>query len=176
MTVRGWPRGAGAAAELVDLVALWCGDVAAVTATPAEPPARELPGGEPVVWSMLTMSGATVLVAHEGAAAAGPLVRVSFAGARLEAGPAGLRWVGGAQIPLLPPPVRTSPPGGPSPGPVGLVATAAALTGAIGGGELARGPDARGPVPADLGDLLVVARVLEALRTSARSGRPERVA
>ena len=160
VTVRGWPRGRQAAAELVDLAASWCGDVAAVVAAPAPLPAEVLPGGEAVSWALLTGSGATVLVSHDGPV---PHVRLSFATARLEAGPDGVRWTGGAQLPLLPlpgwvPHAQGSPPG--------LVATAAALTAAVGGGDV----DAdTWPWPADLGDLLVAARALEALRTSART-------
>jgi hypothetical protein len=151
MTVRGWPRGKQAAADLVDLVAAWCGDVLAAVAAPAELPAAHLPGGAPVSWALLTASGATVLVSHEGGP---PLVRLSFAAARLEAGPVLVRWEGGDRLPVA----LSHPPG--------LVATAAALTTAVGGGDV---PATTWPRPADLGDLLVVARVLEALRTSART-------
>ena len=158
VTVRGWPRGRQAAAELVDLAASWCGEVAAVVAAPAPLPADALPGGAAVSWALLTASGATVLVSHDGGP---PLVRLSFPAARLEAGPLGARWEGGAELPLPSPPL-VPPPGVP----VGLVQTAAALATAVGGGDVAT--DAW-PWPADLGDLLVVARVLEALRTSART-------
>jgi len=162
VTVRGWPRGRQAAAELVDLVASWCGEVAAVAAAPAPLPADELPGGAPVAWSLLTASGATVLVSHESTSPTDPpLVRLSFATARLEAGPAGVRWTGGAEL-TLPPPVCWAP-DGVTPG---RVAAATALAGATGGRDV---PARDWPWPADLGDLLVVARVLEALRTSARS-------
>lgn len=160
VTVRGWPRGRQAAAELVDLAAGWCGEVVAVVAAPAPLPAAELPGGAPVAWALLTGSGATVLVSHEGAA---PEVRLSFATARLVAGPVGARWSGGAELPLLPLPAWVPPPQG---APAGLVATAAALTRALGGASV---PIESWPWPADLGDLLTVARVLEALRTSART-------
>jgi hypothetical protein len=158
VTVRGWPRGRQAAAELVDLAASWCGEVAAVAAAPAPLPAAELPGGAPVAWSLLTGSGATVLVSHEDGP---PLVRLSFASARLEAGPGGARWAGGAELPL-PGPVCWAPDGAAP----GLVAAATALAGATGGRDV---PAEDWPWPADLGDLLVVARVLEALRSSARS-------
>ena len=160
VTVRGWPRGRQAAAELVDLAASWCGEVAAVVAAPAPLPAEVLPGGQAVAWALLTGSGATVLVSHDGPV---PLVRLSFATARLEAGPDGARWTGGADLPLLPAPAEVPPAHG---SPPGLVATAAALTRAVGGGDV---PAATWPWPADLGDLLVAARVLEALRTSART-------
>jgi hypothetical protein len=158
VTVRGWPRGRQAAAELVDLAASWCGEVAAVAAAPAPLPAAELPGGAPVAWSLLTGSGATVLVSHEDGP---PLVRLSFASARLEAGPRGARWAGGDALPL-PGPVCWAPDGAAP----GLVAAATALAGATGGRDV---PAEDWPWPADLGDLLVVARVLEALRSSARS-------
>lgn len=151
VTVRGWPAGRQAAAELVDLVANWCGEVAAVVAAPGPLPATELPGGAPVSWAMLTASGATVLVSSAGDE---PVVRLSFAAARLEAGPAGVRWEGGAVLAL--------PLGSAS----GLVQTAAALAAATGGRDVLT---ETWPWPADLGDLLVVARVLEALRTSART-------
>ena len=160
VTVRGWPRGRQAAAELVDLAASWCGDVAAVVAAPAPLPAEVLPGGEAVSWALLTGSGATVLVSHDGPA---PVARLSFATARLEAGPEGARWTGGAELPLQPLPAWVPHPAGSAPG---LVATAAALAQAVGGGDV---PAETWPWPADLGDLLVAARVLEALRTSART-------
>ena len=158
VTVRGWPHGRQAAAELVDLVASWCGEVAAVVAAPAPLPATELPGGAAVAWALLTASGATVLVSHDGAH---PQVRLSFATARLVAGPGGARWEGGAELPL--PSLPLVPPPGVH---AGLVQTAAALAQATGGRDV---PAERWPWPADLGDLLVVARVLEALRTSART-------
>jgi hypothetical protein len=160
VTVRGWPRGRQAAAELVDLAASWCEEVAAVVAAPAPLPADVLPGGAAVSWALLTGSGATVLVSHDGPA---PLVRLSFAAARLEAGPDGVRWTGGAALPLQPLPAEVPHRTGCAPG---LVATAAALAAAVGGGDV---PAETWPWPADLGDLLVVARVLEALRTSART-------
>jgi len=149
VTVRGWPRGHQSAAELVDLAAGWCGEVAAVVAAPAPLPADRLPGGESVAWALLAAGGATVLVSHEG----GLCVRLSFAAARLEATPGQVRWQGGAVLPL---PVAEP----------GLVSAAAALTRAVGGGDV---PAVDWPWPADLSDLLVVSRVLEALRTSART-------
>lgn len=164
VTVRGWPHGRQAAAELVDLVRIWCGDVVAAVAAPAPLPAPHLPamGAEdpaPVAWSLLTSCGATVLVSHRGA----QRVRLSFPDARLDAGPTGVRWEGGAVLPLLPLPAQVPRPGRCEPG---LVATAAALARAVGGQD---GAVQDGSAPADLGDLLVVARVLAALRTSART-------
>jgi len=162
VTVRGWPRGRQAAAELVDLVAAWCGDVVAAVAAPAILPAAELPGGAVVSWALLTASGATVLVSHEGEQES---VRLSFATARLVAGPSGVGWEGGAHLPLgagRPAPTRAFPQALDP----GLVSVAAALAGAVGGGDVAA--DAW-PWPADLGDLLAVSRVLLALRTSART-------
>ena len=170
VTVRGWPAGEGPAAELVDLVRSWCGDVVAAAAAPAPLPARVLPGGQEVGWSLLTAGGATVLVAAGGGGA--PVVRLSFASARLEAGPVGVRWTGGADLPLLPvPDARAVPLPLPPGADLGLLATATALTSAVGGGDLPRG--AR-PGPARLPDLLAAARVLEALRTSARTMVPVR--
>ena len=168
VTVRGWPRGRTAAAELVDLVAGWCGEITAVVAAPAPLPAPRLPGGEPVAWSLLCASGATVLVSHAGE---GPLVRLSFATARLEAGPAGARWEGGSPIDLLdlpaelPPAVRVAGPD------AGRVGTAAALAAAA----VPAAVEAARPRAADLGDLLVAARVLTALRESARAEGPVEV-
>lgn len=168
VTVRGWPAGPAAAAELADLVSQWCGEIAAVVAAPAALPAAALPGGEPVDWALLTAGGATVLVTHTGAV---PSARLSFPAARLDAGPAGARWEGGAELPLLPLPPWVPPaPRGVAPG---LVAAAAALSEQLGGAELPalyhrRDEDV---LPADLGDLLVAARVVEALRTSARTER-----
>ena len=93
-----------------------------------------------------------MLVSHGG----GPLhVRITCASARLEAGPDGVRWTGGAQVPLPP---AADP----------AVEVAGALRQAVGGGDV---PTDAWPWPADLGDLLVVATVLEALQTSARTGR-----
>ena len=168
VTVRGWPPGPVAAAELADLVALWCGEVVAVAASPAPLPATALPGGQPVAWSLLTASGATVLV---GVGPEPPVVRVSTASARLEAGPGGVRWEGGAELPL-----RAAPPWLPIAGddvPPGLLATAVLLGEATGDTDVLPpdrvvGPGAPELPPAALGDLLVVARVLEALRLSAR--------
>lgn len=168
-TVRGWPRGERDAAELVDLARAWCGDVAAVAGAPSALPAQTLPDGARVAWSLLCASGATVLVSHEG----GPLrVRLSFSTARLEVGPAGARWEGGAALPLLPVPDRREerlpvPPGTD----LGLLATATALRAAVGSGDV---PAGAWPWPADLGDLLAAATVLEALQASVRSGRLER--
>jgi hypothetical protein len=165
VTVRRWPRGRQAAAELVDLAVAWCGEVAAVVAAPAALPAAALPGGEPVAWALLCAAGATVLVSHEGPA---ERVRLSFPAARLDAGPHRVRWEGGAELPL-----PTQPSSGADDGFLGAVATAAALAGATGGRDL---PRDRSPHAADLGDLFVVSRVLEALRSSARTGQPVRVA
>jgi predicted dehydrogenase len=168
-TVRGWPRGSDAAVDLVDLARSWCGDVVSVTAAPAPLPASSLGDGLPVAWSLLHESGATTLVSHEGAP---PLVRLSFATARLEAGPLGARWEGGAEIPLLPPPSwsTTEPrPAAPAGTPYGLLACAVALREAVARGELATD---RWPWPGDLGDLQAASRVLAALRESARAESP----
>jgi hypothetical protein len=158
VTVRGWPRGPQSAAELVDLVASWCDEVVAVVAAPGPLPAVALPDGPAVAWALLTASGATVLVSHEGDR---PRVRLSFPAARLNAGPDGVHWEGGDI--LLLPAEQLVPPPGVHPG---MVQTAAALAAATGGRDV---PGEQWPWPADLGDLLVVARVLEALRTSART-------
>ena len=171
-TVRGWPTGTAAAAELVDLAQAWCGEVVAVAAAPAPLPATSLGEGLAVAWSLLHASGATVLVSHRGAPA---LARLSFATARLEAGPLGARWEGGAELPLLTGPDRREvphraavPPGTPA----GLLGCAVDLLEAARHGELRLG---RWPWPADLGDLQSVSRVLAALRESARTEAPVRV-
>jgi hypothetical protein len=156
-TVRGWPRGITAAADLIDLARAWCGDVVSVIAAPAPVPASELGPGLPVAWSLLHDSGATTLVSHEGAPT---LARLSFATARLEAGPLGARWEGGAELPL----------GAPV---SGLRATATALLEAVPRGELSTDS---WPWPGDLGDLQAISRVLAALRESARAEAPARVA
>lgn len=169
--MRGWPPGARAAAELVDLVRSWCGPVVAVAAHPDALPAGRLPDGGDVSWALLTDSGATVLVSHDGAP---PLARLSFPTARLEAGPLGARWEGGAELPLLPVPDRRLQPRPAPPGTdPGLLATAAALLTAVGGGDPLPTP---WPWPADLGDLLAAARALEALRASAGSAALVRTA
>jgi hypothetical protein len=123
-------------------------------------PADVLPGGAAVSWALLTGSGATVLVSHDGPA---PLVRLSFAAARLEAGRTASAGPGERRCRCSRSPRRCRTRTGCAPG---LVATAAALAAAVGGGDV---PAETWPWPADLGDLLVVARVLEALRTSART-------
>lgn len=161
VTVRGWPTGAAAAAELVDLVTLWCAEVVAAVAAPAPLPAGRLPDGPQVSWALLTASGATVLVAHQGAE---PLVRVSFAGARLEARTDQVRWSGGQALPLVQPPRWVPRPAGDV-----ALATAASLVTAVGGGEPR--PVHPGPGPASLADLVAVSRVLAALRDSARLER-----
>jgi hypothetical protein len=150
-TVRGWPTGPAAAAELVDLLAGWLGDVVAVAAAPADLPATALPGGERVAWALLAGDGVTVLVSHDGPRTA---VRLSVPGARLEAGPDGVAWQGGDRVPLVQMP--------PAPEGVARGLWLAARSLAQGDPE---------PLAADVGDLLVVARVLEALRTSARTER-----
>ncbi len=155
VTVRGWPRGERETVELVDLARGWCGDVLAAGAGPAVA-APALPGGAPVAWSLLCASGATVLVSHEGAPV--PTARLTLATARLDAAVDEVRWDGGEAMAL--------PPGGLGPD-AGLVASAAALRGAVALGEV----EARAwPWPADLGDLLAAATVLGALRASARTG------
>ena len=178
-TVRGWPRGPEAAAELVDLARAWCGDVLSVSAAPAPLPAAQLGPGLRVSWSLLHASGATTLVSHDGAP---PLVRLSFETARLEAGPLGARWEGGAELPLLLAPDRRSlpdddldaprrlavPPGTPA----GLLGAAVALLHAVPRGEVDTGS---WPWPGDLGDLQATGRVLAALRESARAEGPARV-
>lgn len=172
-TVRGWPRGAGAAAELVDLARSWCGDVLSVSAAPAPLPADRLGEGLPVAWALLHDSGATTLVSHEGAP---PLVRLSFATARLEAGPLGARWEGGAEIPMRshdPLAGDLAPWAAPPPGtPAGLLGCARALRLAVPRGEV---DTSAWPWPADLGDVHAIARVLAALRESARAEAPARV-
>ena len=173
-TVRGWPRGPVAAAELVDLARAWCGEVVAAVAAPAPLPAASLGEGLPVAWALLHEGGATTLVSHEGAP---PLVRLSFATARLEAGPLGARWAGGEELPLLPVPEgrrRPLPPTVPVPAPpagtpAGLLACASALHEAVATGDLW---SPTWPWPADLSDLQAVGRVLQALRSSARTEAP----
>ena len=155
-TVRGWPRGKAAAAELVDLTRQWCGDVVGVTARPARLPADELAPGVPVAWSLLHESGTTTLVSHEDAP---PVVRLSFSGARWEAGPLGARWIGGAEVPLRAPRVPGTAPAGT---PHGLLSTAGWLL------EAVRDEILSEPAAADLGDLQAVERALSGLRDSAR--------
>ncbi len=151
VTVRGWPTGPTAAAELVDLLAGWLGPVVAVAAAPAELPAATLPGGERVVWALLAGDGVTVLVSHDGPRTA---VRFSLAAARLDAGPDEVSWQGGDRVPLV------ELPAAPEGLARGLWVAARSLA-----------QDDPEPPAADAGDLLVVARVLEALRTSARTER-----
>ncbi len=164
VTVRGWPRGVRAAAELVDVLALSVGEVVAAIAAPAPMPAAALAGGEPVSWALLSATGATTLVSHEGA----PAVRVSFAGARLLADPLVCRWEGGARLPLLGEVAGpTSHPGHP-----GELATAQLLAAEVVGRASPDRPWTPGePAPGRLPDLLAATRVLQALRSSARTER-----
>lgn len=159
-TVRGWPRGQAAAAELVDLVRAWCGDVVGVAARPARLPADELAPGIVVSWALLHEAGTTTLVSHDDAP---PVVRLSWPSARWEAGPLGARWIGGAEVPLTTPRLPGTVPPGTSPG---LLAVASWLRDAITTEQL------RTPAAAGLGDLQAVARVLSALRESARTELP----
>jgi hypothetical protein len=151
VTVRGWPPGEASAVELVCLVRRWCGDVVAAAGGAAVPVDR-LPDGAQVAWSMLTASGATVLVSPEGSPV--PLVRLTLATARLDAAPDDVRWEGGERLPL----------------PAGAVGPRAALV------ATARGLDdlvaERATTPlAGLGDLLAAARVLSALSESRHTGK-----
>jgi hypothetical protein len=155
-TVRGWPRGRAAAAELVDLTRLWCGDVVGVSARPARLPADELAPDVPVAWSLLHESGATTLVSHEHAP---PVVRLSFAATRWEAGPLGARWVGGAEVTLPTPRLPGTAPAGT---PLGLLSTAGWLL------EALRSDLVGGTAAAGLGDLQAVERALSGLRESSR--------
>lgn len=162
LTVRGWPTGAAPTAELLDVVTRWCGDVVAVCATPDELPARELPGGATVRWALLTSSGATVLVAHDGAGA--PLLRLSCPQGRVEveAGPGDGTLAGPAEL-LEPPaePSRTD----------GLRSTATRLAEAVIRSEGVATPYDGWPWPSTLRDLFVVERIREALRSSALERR-----
>jgi hypothetical protein len=162
-TVRGWPRGSVQAAELVDLARTWCGEVVGVIAAPATLPAAQLAEGVPVAWALLHEGGATTLVSHEHAP---PVVRLSFATARWEAGPLGAGWVGGAPVELRQPRSPGSAPPGTAPG---LLACADWLCTAV-----TQEPDL-GDGPADLGDLQVIDRVLAALRASSRREVPVEV-
>ena len=148
VTVRGWPRGPAAAAELVDLLRGWCGDVVAAAAAPAVLPADALPDGPRVAWALLTDRGTTVLVAHEGQVAQ---VRLSLPPTRLLAGPDAVGWEGATTI---------APAGREDP-----TVSAFAQAAAAGSAE----PLELFPTVARPADLVPVARVLAALRASARS-------
>lgn len=154
VTVRGWGRGPGAVAELVDLVRGWCGEVVAVAAAPAPLPADALPDGPPVDWALLTEHGPTVLAAHAGPL---PQVRFSMADRRVVASPLD-ELAGRGLAPLAP-----------------AEQVCRAFSGAVRSGtaEFIDGVDIgpRWDRPAQVADLLPVARVLEALRTSAREQR-----
>jgi hypothetical protein len=62
VTVKQWPAGRAARAELCDLVRRLCGDVLAVCASAAAMPAHELAPAAPVTLALLTADGTTVLV------------------------------------------------------------------------------------------------------------------
>jgi predicted dehydrogenase len=164
LTVRGWPTGAVPTAELLDVVTRWCGDVVAVCATPDQLPARELPGGATVRWALLTASGATVLVAHDGAGV--PLMRLSCPQGRVEveAGP-GDGTVHGPLGTLAPPDDATMLPTD------GLRSTATRLAEAVTRSEAVASPYDGWPWPSTLRDLFVVERIREALRSSAAERR-----
>jgi predicted dehydrogenase len=161
LTVRGWPTGAAPTAELLDVVTRWCGDVVAVCASPEELPARELPGGAIVRWALLTSSGATVLVAHDGAGA--PLMRLSCPQGRVEveAGPGDGTLEGPFEAPVEPTTQRTD----------GLRSTATRLAEAVVRSEGVAAPYDGWPWPSTLRDLFVVERIREALRSSAAEHR-----
>ena len=164
LTVRGWPTGAAPTAELLDVVTRWCGDVVAVCASPDELPARELPGGATVRWALLTSSGATVLVAHDGAGA--PLMRLSCPQGRVEveAGPGD----GTLELPFPVP----EPPVEPTTARTdGLRSTASRLAEAVLRSEAVATPYDGWPWPSTLRDLFVVERIREALRSSAAERR-----
>ncbi|MFL6137051.1 MAG: hypothetical protein ACJ74O_04540 [Frankiaceae bacterium] len=177
ITVRAWPTGPVATAELLDVVTAWCGDVVAVCAAPQALPARELPGGAQVRWAVLTERASTVLVAHDGAP--GPVLRLSFPGGRLELTGDRVGWDDGRPIAVAPvpwPPDDDGLPVGPAPqaADVGLLVTAHRLALAADEGEdgALAGPAADGhQAPGTLRDLFVVARLREALRQSAAESR-----
>ena len=164
LTVRGWPTGAAPTAELLDVVTRWCGDVVAVCATPGELPARELPGGATVRWALLTASGATVLVAHDGAGA--PLLRLSCPEGRveIEAGPGDGTMLGPIAAPELSAEATTLRTDG-------LRSTASRLAEAVMRSEAVAAPYDGWPWPSTLRDLFVVERIREALRSSAAERR-----
>ncbi len=168
VTVRGWPAGRRAAAELVDAVASWCGEVVSVAGSPEALPVPALPDGLPVAWSLLTSCGASVLVSAQERGGV-PRVHVSLPRARLEATPTGVRWADGADLPLLAVPDL---PGEAAEHP-GLLIAARGLLRARGGGALDAQPE---PHARSLGALLAAARVVEALDESARTRRAVRVA
>lgn len=164
LTVRGWPRGEQAAAELVDLATTWCGEVL-ITFADRTVPAPAMPDGPVITWSLLTDSGATVLVSHQG----GLGIRLTLAGGRIEAEPSSVRWQAGACLPM---------PTAPDP----LVATAQALRSGICRDQVdphqvdpRHVPPPSWPCPGTLADLLRISNVLAALRRSASTGAPVRV-
>jgi hypothetical protein len=146
LVVRGWPRGPAAAAELVDLVRAWCGDIISCAAAPARMPGP-LGTGEPVEWSLLTESAVTVCVAHAGQLQ----LRFTFLGFD---------------------PVDASPhrPGQLFLGADPALATARALARALalGTSDVLGSTAGTWPWVADLADLLPTVQVLETLRASAR--------
>ena len=166
VTVRDWPAGRRAAAELVDVVADWCGEVVSVSGAPEALPVRALPDGRPVAWSLLTSCGATVLVSLA-AGAVPPRLRLSLPGARLRAGPTGVRWEDGADLPPLR--VPGLPPDGPAAEAPGLWVAALGLLRSRAGGALDAQPE---PHARGLGALLAAARAVEALEESTRTGAP----
>ena len=182
VSVRGWPRGAVALAELVDVIGCVAGDVVAVAAAGSPLPAETLPDGLPVRLALLTEVGTTVLVADGGE----PGLRLSTAEGRLLLTAGQLSWEDGrSRLPLDH--VAVHPFAGPALGPAseqlpgprppasgqeGLVATAARLarTARTGDGHSLE-PDADGTPRVGTGrDLLVAMRVQAAVTESLAKG------
>jgi hypothetical protein len=147
LAVRGWPRGPAAAAELIDLVRVWCGDIVSCAAAPARMPGQAFTTGEPVSWALLTEQAVTVVVAHAGSLQ----LRFGFLGL----GPIDIT------------------PGLPGQGHLGAdpaltAVRAVARARALGTSDVLGSTVGRWPWVADLADLQPVVRVLESLRMSAR--------
>lgn len=148
--VRGWPRGAAAAAELVDLVRAWCGDILTCGALPADMPGKALKSGEPISWTMLTETAVTVMVSHAGSL-------------QLHLG-----YMEPGFVEVGPGTASDEPDGAPDPDPAVLAVAALSRALELGTSDVVGSSLSPFPWVADLSDLQPVARVLEALRASAR--------
>lgn len=150
VTIAGWPIGAAARLDLVDLVPRLAGDIVAVCTAPPAMPASSLGEGRPVTLAMLTSDAVTILVSEvPGGDAATALLTASGAGGRLV-----------LQGEL----VRHQDAGG-----IRTVPVTAAPTAAVGrlAGLLAAGE--RGSA-ASVADLLAASRALEVARASVEAG------
>lgn len=150
VTVAGWPIGASARLDLVDLVRRLAGDVVAVCAAPPAMPASSLGGDRPVTLALLTSDAVTVLVSEVPAGdSATALVTASGTGGRVVLQGERVRRQDARGVSVVP------ATGAPAP-------ALGQLAGLLAVGE-------RGPA-ASVADLLAASRVLDVARASFQTG------